>query len=84
MSDEEDCDGGGQNKEYGAVGMLAQALQQSGLVGTFSGLALTVDDVRSRVRFAKAMEKTVSVTNGCLYIDYEFIGYVPAEALAEL
>jgi len=83
--DEDDGEDDGEAKEHGAVGMLAQALQQSGLIGAVGqGLTLHVDDVRRRVRLAKAMEQTVSVTNGCLYIDYRFVGYVSPEALAEL
>uniref|UniRef100_A0A915HR21 Uncharacterized protein n=1 Tax=Romanomermis culicivorax TaxID=13658 RepID=A0A915HR21_ROMCU len=73
----------GHHAPNSTVAMLAQSLQKSGLIAamsTFEGdnNVLTSMDVDRRVRKAKAQMRTVNIMNGCLYIDYEFVGRIPA------
>lgn len=73
--DEEDYEGDGAGeRRCTTVGMLAQALAASGLANAVAHL--DVNDAEEQIRIAKAQMRTVTIRNGCLYIDYELIGRV--------
>ncbi|CDW52806.1 hypothetical protein TTRE_0000106801 [Trichuris trichiura] len=59
--------------------MLAQATHNAGNLAT-ALMSHAVPDaayVRDMIRRAKASDKTVSINNQCLFIDYQFVCYVP-------
>jgi hypothetical protein len=62
------------------VAMLASmAHQTGGLLNQMAQAAEFMDamEFQERVRKAKAEDRTVTIRNDCLYIDYEFVGRAP-------
>lgn len=67
--------GGKHDKRHPSMALgLGMALQQAGhLVGAMAN----VENMEAQIRKAKAEMKTITVLNGCLYIDYQYIGKIP-------
>ncbi|KRX47760.1 hypothetical protein T05_12960 [Trichinella murrelli] len=63
------------------VALLAQAAHNatSGMTNALMNVAGAPgpEEVHEMIRRAKAADKTVSINNNCLFIDYQFACYVP-------
>uniref|UniRef100_A0A5S6R1S7 Uncharacterized protein n=1 Tax=Trichuris muris TaxID=70415 RepID=A0A5S6R1S7_TRIMR len=71
-----------QPQQFHTVAMLAQATHNAGNLATalMTHAMVAVPDaghIQELIRRAKGADKTVSIKNQCLFIDYQFVCYVP-------
>ncbi|KAL3989569.1 hypothetical protein ACH3XW_28205 [Acanthocheilonema viteae] len=67
------------NSPYGVrMGVVMMTQQAKALAKAPPGMELPT--LEARIRKAKAEGRTVTITNGCIYFDYQLIDYIPSDA----
>uniref|UniRef100_A0A1I7Z3C1 CN hydrolase domain-containing protein n=1 Tax=Steinernema glaseri TaxID=37863 RepID=A0A1I7Z3C1_9BILA len=67
------------NASASVAALVFQANRAAALMASdLCGIELEAELARRLIRRAKNDGATVSVVNGCLYLDYKFVGFLPA------